>query len=86
MKAVTARGVLLEGVGSSSTQGDAGVPALLARMGAEVQQGAGDTLVRGPAAGAAPGPQAAPAADPLDEMRRQMDEMRSQLDKLSKGG
>ncbi len=40
----------------------------------------------GPAAGAAPGPQAAPAADPLDEMRRQMDEMRSQLDKLSKGG
>ncbi|MEY3841467.1 MAG: hypothetical protein RLZZ542_577, partial [Pseudomonadota bacterium] len=29
---------------------------------------------------------AEPAADPLDEMRRQMDEMRSQLDKLSKGG
>ena len=29
---------------------------------------------------------AAPAADPLAEMRRQMDEMRSQLDKLSKGG
>ncbi|RYG17394.1 MAG: polyhydroxyalkanoate synthesis repressor PhaR, partial [Caulobacteraceae bacterium] len=28
---------------------------------------------------------AASAADPLDEMRRQMDEMRTQLDKLSKG-
>ncbi len=27
----------------------------------------------------------APAADPLDEMRRQMDQMRAQLDKLSKG-
>ncbi len=27
----------------------------------------------------------AAAADPLDEMRRQMDEMRAQLDKLSKG-
>jgi polyhydroxyalkanoate synthesis regulator protein len=40
----------------------------------------------GPAAGAAAEPRAAPAADPLDEMRRQMDEMRSQLDKLSKGG
>ena len=40
----------------------------------------------GPAAGAAPEPRGAPAADPLDEMRRQMDEMRSQLDKLSKGG
>jgi polyhydroxyalkanoate synthesis repressor PhaR len=26
-----------------------------------------------------------PAADPLNEMRRQMDEMRAQLDKLSKG-
>ena len=25
------------------------------------------------------------AADPLNEMRRQMDEMRAQLDKLSKG-
>jgi polyhydroxyalkanoate synthesis repressor PhaR len=35
---------------------------------------------------AAPEPRAAPAADPLAEMRRQMDEMRSQLDKLSKGG
>ncbi len=40
----------------------------------------------GPTAGAAPEPRAASAADPLDEMRRQMDEMRSQLDKLSKGG
>jgi polyhydroxyalkanoate synthesis repressor PhaR len=31
-------------------------------------------------------PEARPAAaDPLDEMRRQMDEMRAQLDKLSKG-
>lgn len=30
-------------------------------------------------------PSAPPAADPLDEMRRQMDEMRTQLDKLSKG-
>ncbi len=28
---------------------------------------------------------AAPAADPLDDMRRQMDEMRAQLDKLSRG-
>ncbi len=36
--------------------------------------------------GAAPEARPAPAADPLDEMRRQMDEMRSQLDKLSKGG
>lgn len=38
----------------------------------------------------APRPAAEPearaaAADPLDEMRRQMDEMRAQLDKLSKG-
>jgi polyhydroxyalkanoate synthesis repressor PhaR len=40
----------------------------------------------GPAPGAAPETRAAPAADPLAEMRRQMDEMRSQLDKLSKGG
>ena len=40
----------------------------------------------GPATGAAPEPRAAPAADPLEEMRRQMDEMRNQLDKLSKGG
>lgn len=30
-------------------------------------------------------PSASPAADPLDDMRRQMDEMRAQLDKLSKG-
>ncbi len=38
-----------------------------------------------PAAAAPPEP---PAADPLDEMRRQMDEMRAQLDSLSgkKGG
>ncbi|MBL0968981.1 MAG: polyhydroxyalkanoate synthesis repressor PhaR [Brevundimonas sp.] len=39
-------------------------------------------------AAARPAPQAeaprAPAADPLDEMRRQMDEMRAQLDKLSR--
>jgi len=39
----------------------------------------------GPASEAASEPRAAPAADPLAEMRRQMDEMRSQLDKLSKG-
>ncbi|GAA0646019.1 polyhydroxyalkanoate synthesis repressor PhaR [Brevundimonas lenta] len=31
-----------------------------------------------------PSPEAAPAADPLEEMRRQMDEMRAQLDKMSK--
>ncbi|WP_082560008.1 polyhydroxyalkanoate synthesis repressor PhaR [Brevundimonas sp. Root608] len=36
------------------------------------------------AASAATEPRAAPAADPLEEMRRQMDEMRSQLDKLAK--
>ena len=36
------------------------------------------------AASAATEPRAAPAADPLAEMRRQMDEMRSQLDKLAK--
>ena len=29
-------------------------------------------------------PEPAPAADPLEEMRRQMDEMRNQIDKLSK--
>ncbi|HWQ85132.1 polyhydroxyalkanoate synthesis repressor PhaR [Brevundimonas sp.] len=36
------------------------------------------------AASAASEPKAAPAADPLEEMRRQMDEMRSQIDKLSR--
>ncbi|MDI1327674.1 MAG: polyhydroxyalkanoate synthesis repressor PhaR [Brevundimonas sp.] len=36
------------------------------------------------AASAATEPRAAPAADPLAEMRRQMDEMRSQIDRLAK--
>ena len=30
-----------------------------------------------------PEPEAAPAASPLDEMRRQMDEMRAQIDRLA---
>jgi polyhydroxyalkanoate synthesis repressor PhaR len=36
------------------------------------------------AASAATKPEPAPAADPLEEMRRQMDEMRSQIDRLSR--
>lgn len=36
------------------------------------------------AASASTDPGPAPAADPLEEMRRQMDEMRSQIDKLSR--
>jgi polyhydroxyalkanoate synthesis repressor PhaR len=39
----------------------------------------------GAAAAAPEGTEAAPAADPLAEMRRQMDEMRARLDRLSTG-
>ena len=46
-----ASGVVLEGVGSQSTQGDAGFPALLARMGAQCEQSAHSTIVRPPPGG-----------------------------------
>jgi hypothetical protein len=40
--------VVLEGVSSSSTQGDAAFPLLLARMGFAVSQDATTTVVRAP--------------------------------------
>lgn len=49
--ALTGRTVVLEGVGRRSTQGDAGFPLLLERMGCVVAQGDDETEVSGPAAG-----------------------------------